>query len=147
MGSASAVGSPANVGVAMNGPTVKVANRATIHSTAKRRVYRCGLEASVVATSGIEAPVGTNARPAIEARTAAEAMSPRPGADKDSAGKPLWSIEAVGRASIGVIIIVAVRAHRSHPHRDRTHSDCHSESLGMRIRRNHQNQAQHRHKS
>jgi hypothetical protein len=136
MGSASAVGSPANMCVAMYSATVKVANRATIHSTAKCRVRRCA-HASVVAASGIEAPVSTKARSATEARTAMEAMSPRSGANKDSAGKPLWPIEAVGRASIGVIIKVTVRAHRSHPHRDRTHSDCHSESLGMRIRGSH----------
>lgn len=59
--------------------------------------------------------------PPIPRPTVVSAMSPAPvvpgsGADKDSACKPLWAIEAVRRASIRVIGIVAVRAYRRTAH-------------------------------
>ena len=45
-----------------------------------------------------------------------KAMAPRPDANKDSAGEPARSVVAVGYASIGVIVIVAIRARRRWPH-------------------------------
>ena len=59
--------------------------------------------------------------PPIPRPTVVSAVSPAPvvpgsGADKDSACKPLWAIEAVRRASIRVIGIVPVRAYRRTAH-------------------------------
>ena len=136
METASAMGSAtASPREAMYGSTVRAAaDVTTVDPTAKCRVHGCGRHASVVATPG------------VEARTAMEAMEPRPSANKDSAGEILWPIEAIRRASVGVIIIVAIGAHRSRTHVGRTHSDRDSKSLGMRIWREHQAKAQQRQK-
>jgi hypothetical protein len=63
------------------------------------------------------------------------AVIPRAGADKDSADEPIWAVVAVRRASIGVIIIVAVGAHRRWAIVSRADANADHHSLGMRKRR------------
>jgi hypothetical protein len=48
---------------------------------------------------------------AIEEATAAETMEPRPGADENSAGEKLWTVEPIRRATVGVIPVVAISAY------------------------------------
>ena len=132
MESTSAMGSAtAYSRVAMDGSTVKVtAVGTTIDSTAKGRVRGLYRHTSVVTTTR------------VEARTPMKAMEPRPGANKDSAGEPAWSIVAVGCAGVRVIVVVAIRAHGRRPHVDRPHSHPYCNLLGMRIRRNQQAKTQ-----
>jgi hypothetical protein len=112
---------------AMYASTVNMAaDVTTIDATPKFRVRGWSRYASVVAT------------PRVEARTGMIAMEPRPGANKDSAREPAWPIVAIGCASVGVIVVVAILAYRRWPHVTRTHSYLDSKSLGMRIRREHQ---------
>jgi hypothetical protein len=104
--------------------TVKVtADVTTIDPTPICRVRGYGRDASVAATSR------------GKARTGMIAMEPRPGANKDPAREPAWPIVAVGCASVGVIIVIAIRTHRRRPHDDRSHSYPDSKSLRMCVRR------------
>ena len=134
---ASTAGNPsASTGEATCASTVKVAaDVTTIHSTAKCRVSAKGRHATVVAAS------------TIEARTAMETMEPRPGANKDSAGKPLGPIVAIGCAGVRVIVIVAVRAHRSGPYNHRPHSHSEADLGAMSVGREHQAKTQYRQNS
>jgi hypothetical protein len=119
--------------VAMHSPTVKVAaDVTTIDPAPECRVRGYGRHASVVATSR------------IEARTAMETMEPRPGANKDPAGEPLGSIEAVRCAGVRIIVVVAVRAHRSRPHVNRSHAHLDANGRGLGVRRNQQAETQQR---
>ena len=123
----------ADTRVAMNVGSIKVAaNGTTIDPTMKIRVRWNGRDASVITPSR------------IEARTGMIAMEPRPGTNEDSAREPAWPIVTVGRASVRVIVVVAVRAHRSRPHVGRAYSDRNTDSLRMRIRRDHQAETQQR---
>jgi len=71
--------------------------------------------------------------PAIETRPAViprpvVAMKPGARADEYSADEPVWAVVAVGRAGVGVIVIVTVRADRSRTivGRANSHADNHS---------------------
>ena len=48
----------------------------------------------------------------VESTRTVEAMEPRAGTDEDAACEPVRAVLAVGRASVGVIAIVSVRADR-----------------------------------
>jgi hypothetical protein len=82
--------------------------------------------ATIIAMAIIASPVVATA---IEVGSV-EAVIPRPGADKHAAGKPVWTIVAIWRASIRIVAIVAVRAGRS---RTVNRTDAHAHrDLGMR---------------
>jgi hypothetical protein len=70
----------------------------------------------------------------MEARTSVEAMKPRAGANENSTYKIVWPVVAVRRASIRVISIVAVGAHRSRPVVGRANSNADNHSLSVRRR-------------
>jgi hypothetical protein len=118
--------------------TVKVASRvAMFNVTAKGWVPGEGRHAPVVAAPGnYRSPV--NAASRVEARMEAMTVEPRPGANKDSAREPAWSIVAVRCAAIRVIVVVTVRARRRRPHIARTNSYLDANALGMGIRCNQQ---------
>ena len=82
--------------------------------------------APVVPPSIIAAPV--------ETRTPVKAMKPRAGAYEDATQKVVWSVVPVWRASIRVIAVVAVGAHRSRTIVGRANSNADNHSL--RLRRN-----------
>jgi len=86
---ASTIGIPASTGVTVTDPTAE--SSAARKATASK------------ATSSVEATI---------------ASAPRPGANKDSAREPAWSVVAVGCASVGIIAVVAIRANRRWPHVD-----------------------------
>jgi len=85
--------------------------------------------ASVVSTSVVS--------PAIETRPAVipppvVAVKPGARADEYSADEPVWVVVAVGRAGVGVIVIVTVGADRSRTIVGRANSHADNHSLCMR---------------
>ena len=75
--------------------------------------------------------------------TSIEAMEPRAGANKEAIHKVVRTVVAVRRASIRVIPVVAVGAHRSRPVIARTNSNADNHSL--RVRRSCRRQRENRH--
>src|SRR5467141_557183 len=88
--------------------------------------------AAIEATSVVPTSIITTT---IEARTSVEAMKPRAGANENSTYKIVWPVVAIRRASIRVIPIVAVGAHRSRPVVGRADSNADNHSLRMRRNR------------
>ena len=68
----------------------------------------------------------------IETRTPIEAMEPWAGANKDAIKKVVWTIVAVRRASIRVIPVIAVGAHRRRTVVARANPDADNHSLCVR---------------
>ena len=66
---------------------------------------------------------------AVKAGASIEPVEPWPGADKHSAGEPLRTVVAIGRAPVWVIRVVAVGAHRSRPVVSRTDPYAYENSL------------------
>lgn len=61
------------------------------------------------------------------------AVEPRSGTDKDSTGEPFRPIVTVGRTSIGVIAVVAVRTYRGHAYEGRANANSDPDRNGRRL--------------
>jgi len=73
------------------------------------REAAAAVDARSASKAGAGEPASPKARPA-KPRPKAKAAEPRAGSDEDASSKPVRAVVAVGRASIRVIAIVAVRA-------------------------------------
>lgn len=106
---------------------------------------RTATEVAVAAVgwSAISAAV-TVAGPAVVARTTVEVVIPRASSDEYPSGEPARAVVTVGRASVRVIPIIAVRADRGGTHILRADSEADDNALGMRVRRNHQAETEQR---
>ena len=98
--------------------------------------------------------VSTEETPIIEiatspkSRASIKTVEPRARADEDAAGKPLRAVVAVRRARVGVVIVVAVGAHRRRAVvSGAAYSDADHNSLRLCVRRWNQENAKHREKS
>jgi hypothetical protein len=71
--------------------------------------------ATTITVTGSSVTIAVAAAIAVHAAvsTISVAAIPGAGADKDAAVKPRWSVVPVGRASVGIIAVVAIGADRS----------------------------------
>ena len=127
----------------MKTTVLRCSTRIPVEPVADRTV---GIGCRMIVVAAPKASVRINPRVSIVAGmadvtgAAMEAMEPWTRANKDPAGEPLGPIEAIGRASIRVIVVVAIRANRGRPYVGWADSDSHAEpnDRGMRGRRRHQ---------
>ena len=70
---------------------------------------------------------------AVEAPMSIKSVEPRSRADEDSTDKPIRAVVAVGRASVRIIIVVAVGANRRRAVVRRPYSYPNEHALGVRV--------------
>ena len=71
----------------------------------------------------------------VEARASIKTLKPRAGADKNTAGEVARSVVAVRCACVGIVSVVAVRAHWGRPNVRRPNAKADHNSLCVCIRR------------
>lgn len=94
------------------------------------------MRATVIVGASIEPrpaviPASVVAAP-VEARPPVVPVIPRAGADEHATDEPVWTVVAVRRTSIRVIIIVAIGAYRHRPNVSRAYTHANDHSLCMR---------------
>ena len=117
-----------------------------VKSISSRRPAYCSTSnrsMSVISGAGIGASMTVVTRMAVE-RSAMVTMEPRTGANKDPAGEPLRPVVTVGRAGVGVIVVVTVGAHRSgaDPGWPNANGNANANGCRFRGRRRHQSNSE-----
>jgi hypothetical protein len=83
----------------------------------------------------IEIATAIKPRASVEARASIKSMEPRAGANKNSAGEITRPVVAVRRAGVGIVSVVAVRAHWRRTNVGRANANADHNSLCVCVRR------------
>src|SRR5258707_2502983 len=96
----------------------------------------CVSAATVVAVAAAAIiPVATVTTVAAAVVAASVGVIPGAGSDEDAAGEPIRSVESVGRASVRIIVVVAISANWRWAVIGRgANSDAEGDALGLRVR-------------
>ena len=138
---AAAASGSADVAAAMIAAAAVVAARSAAAVTATiAAIYAAaaliGVAASAIVTAAPLAVVGTATVATVSAavKAVSVAMEPRAGADEDAAYEIIRSVEAVGRAGVWSIVVVAVSANWRVVIGRAAYSDAEGDALGLRVR-------------